>query len=1060
MKDGATLPTSTAAELPATGGGLVGVAIRQPVFTTMIMVGLVVLGLFGLRRLAIDQFPDVSIPIVTIQTTYPGASPEVIEREVSKRIEEAVNPTRGVDELTSTSLEGVSLITVAFELGTDIDAATADIRSKIEQIRRNLPDAIDQPLVQQFDPAQQPILSLALSSDAWSATRLTELADGDLRRALEGVNGVGRVQITGASAREVHILLRPEQMEALDISVQEVQQALSSQNLEIPAGRIEQGNREMLVRVLGRITDPAQFGNIIVASRNGQTVRLRQVAEVRDASEEARSIALIDGEPAVGIDLLKVSGANTVAVAEGIKEVIAEVRQTLPPEVALRTVRDNSVSIEESVAGVEHELVLGALLTVLIVFLFLNNGRATLITSLTLPVSVVSTFILLDALGFTLNTLTLMALSLSIGILIDDAIVVVENIVRHREEGASPMAAAYGGTSEIFLAVMATTFSIVAVFVPVAFMGGIIGRFFYQFGITVAWAVLVSLFVSFTLTPMLSARWLRDDHGSEQTLRWWSISRPIGAFNRWFDRMAGHYHGMVTWALAHRPTILVAAALSMVGALALFPLVGGSFMPEQDAGEFSVTFETPTGSSLSYTTGKAHEVERVLRGIDGVIYTFATVGAGQTGTVNRGEVFVKMTKRGERRITQQDAMSEARRLLANRVGIEASVLVGGGMGGTVKPIQIALKGPESGVLQALSDSVVSRVKQVPTAIEVSSSLGDPRPEIRLVVDLDRANDLGLSAAQIANTVQPLLTGATATTWEDPTGEERDVVVRLPEEDRTTPERIARLPLVTSQRGTDGRAVTVPLGAVATLEQGTAPSQIDRKDLSRVATVAVNLAPGHALSDVSADVEAALADLPLPDGYSFSLAGDTKELAETTGYVLESLMLAIILIYLILASQFGSFLQPIAIMLSLPLSLVGVMLALLFTGDTLNIMSMIGIIMLMGLVTKNAILLVDYANALRARGVGIFEAVAQAGSVRLRPIMMTTLAMIAGMIPIALGTGDGGEFRAPMARAVIGGLITSTMLTLIVVPVVYSFFEQWSTRFGGRGATQPEGQVRA
>lgn len=1037
-------------------GGLVGVAIKQPVFTTMIMLGLMVLGVFSFNRLSIDQYPDISIPIVSIQTTYSGASTDAVEREVTKRIEEAVNPTQGLKKITSISLEGVSSIIAEFELGVNVDAATADVRSKIEQIRRELPADIDQPIIQQFDPAAAPIVSLALASDVTPVGDLTTLADNSIRRTLESVDGVGRVQITGGVSQEIHVLLKPDAMQALGVTVGQVMAALRQQNLDVPAGRLESQNREELVRVLGRIERPEQFGRIIVAARNGVPVRLAQVAAVVDTTEDARSVALVNGDRALGIDLMKVSGANTVDVANQVREALPALQASLPEGATLTVIRDNSVQIQQSVTGVEHELIIGAVLTVLIVFLFLGDWRATVITALTLPVSVVSTFVLLNALGFTLNILTLMALSLSIGILIDDAIVVIENIFRRREMGEGPFVAAATGTQEIFLAVMATTFTLVAVFVPVAFMGGIIGKFFFQFGLTIAWAVLVSLFVSFSLTPMLAAWWSgpgtggHGGHGAHDPSAPASrnpLTRFFAWFNRHFDRLARAYQGVVVWALKNRRMTVAAAGASFVAAIALFPLVGGAFMPDQDNGEFTVTFKTPTGSSLPYTETKAREMAAILQQIPGVDFTYASVGAGVTGSVNAGDVFVKLLPRGERELSQQQIMPMARSALAPVYGAEASVLVGGGMGGAAKPIQIALRGPDFAELRTTSERVIAIAREAGGAIEVESSLGDPKPEVQLRVDIDRANDLGLDVSGIANTVRPLLAGQTATTWEDENGDEREVVVRLPAQDRTTADRIASLPVATSRTAVSGGgAATIPLGQVARLERGTGPAQVDHEALQRVITVSANVGEGHSLSKVSAAIQAGLDTLTLAAGYTASMGGETQELEETTGYVLESLLLAVVLIYLILASQFGSFTQPFAIMLALPLSLVGVMVALLLTGDTLNIMSMIGIILLMGLVTKNAILLVDNANQHRREGMARDDALAEAGSVRLRPIVMTTLAMIFGMLPIALGTGEGGEFRAPMARAVIGGLITSTLLTLIVVPVVYTYFEDFSAWF--------------
>jgi HAE1 family hydrophobic/amphiphilic exporter-1 len=1017
-------------------GGLSGVSIRRPVFTTMIMLGLVVLGLFAYRRLPIDQFPNVDIPIVSVQTVYPGASSETIEREVTRRMEEAFNPVAGVKTITSISLEGVSQIIVEFDLGRDVDVASQDIRAKIEGIRRDLPDDIEAPIVQKFDPSAQPILSLALSSNTQPIDRLTVLADETIRRRLESARGVGEVRIAGGLDRQIRINLIPTRLQGLGVTVPDVMGALSRQNMEVPAGRVENGSREQLVRVTGRITDPRQFEDVIVSTRNGQPVRVRDVANVETGTEEERSLALVNDRRAVSLDILKVSGANTVQVANAVKAELATLQKNLPAGTELRIVRDNSVQIEQSVHDVIDELLEGALLTIIIVLLFLNDWKATAITSLALPVSVISSFILMNALGFTLNMLTLMGLSLSIGILIDDAIVVVENIVRHREKGADHFTAAGRGTREIFLAVMATTLSIVAVFVPVAFMGGIIGRFFFQFGLTVAWAVLVSLFVSFTLTPMLSAWWGVNPHvhGAGGNV----ITRTIARFNTWFDRQAGHYRGIASWALSHRKSTLLIAAASFIGAIMLFPLIGGGFLPDTDNSQFEVLFTTPEGSSLPYTRGKAEQIIGELRKLPGVDYTYTTVGSGATGTVTSGDIFVSLVGSHERSQSQNELMADARARLSRLQGVTAQVLLAGGLGGAQAPLQVEIHGPDVNTLQSISTQAVAIMKKIPGVTDVKSSIGEPKPEFRINVDRDVANRIGVDIGSIAGTIRPLLAGQTATRWEDPTGEERDVVVQVPPSMRVSLQDIAAIPVATStKQGNVTRLV--PLSDIATIQAGTAPAQIDRKALERVVTIGASNA-GTSISEASTAITQKLSAIKLPAGYSIGLAGQTQQLAETTGYVLEAIFLAIILIFLILASQFESFTQPFAIMMSLPLSLVGVLLALLVTRTTMNMMSMIGVIMLMGLVVKNAILLVDNANERRAAGIDRITALVEAGAVRLRPIMMTTLAMIFGMLPIALSLGEGGGFRAPMARAVIGGLITSTMLTLIVVPVVYTYFD--------------------
>jgi hydrophobic/amphiphilic exporter-1 (mainly G- bacteria), HAE1 family len=1030
----------------ASGGGISGIAIRRPVFTTMVMVGLVVLGLFAFRRLPIDQFPEVDIPVVSVQTIYPGASPETVEREITRRLEEAFNPVEGVDRITSISLEGVSQVVIEFDLGRDGDQAAQDVRAKIDAVRRDLPVEMEAPVVQKFDPAAQPILSLSLSAGALDVARLTRLADETVRRRLEAVSGVGQVQIAGGLEQEVRVYLQPDRMQALGISANEVMGALQRQNVEAPAGRLERGTREQLVRVTGRIVDPSQFSDIIVATREGQPVRLGQVARVGVGTEDERSLAFVNGVRAIGVDVLKVSGANTVAVADGVKEALAELGPQLPQGAELTVVRDNSEEIRHSVEDVIFELILGAILTVVVVMVFLNDWKATVITSFALPVSVVAAFILMNALGFTLNMLTLMALSLSIGILIDDAIVVIENIVRHREMGEDHFTAAARGTREIFLAVMATTLSIVAVFVPVAFMGGIIGRFFFEFGLTVAFAVLVSLFVSFTLTPMLSAWWGVEPHkgGGGNPL-----TRAIAGFNRWFDRVADRYRGVIEWALGRRKTTLGLAFASLVGAFLLFPLIGGGFMPDVDNGEFAVTFETPEGSSIDYTRQKALQIAAELDALEGVDYTYTTVGAGATGTVTAGNIYVALEPAGERSHSQDELMVTARERLTPIYGVSVSVLDAGGVGGAQKPLVVNVRGPEVDELQSISDRIAAAMRAIPGVVDIETSLGQPRPEYRIDLNRDVANDLGLDVSQVAGSVRPLVAGQTATTWEDPSGEERDVVVQLEQSQRASLADIATLPIATGREAGAGGVITVPLGQVARIEEGSAPAQIDRQDLERVASVSASTLPELSVSEASAAIRGAIADVELPAGYSAQLGGETEQLEETVGYVLESILLAVILIFLILASQFESLTQPFAIMLSLPLSLIGVLLALLVTNDTLNMMSMIGVIMLMGLVTKNAILLVDNANERRTLGADRRSALIEAGRVRLRPILMTTLAMIAGMAPIAIGMGEGGGFRAPMARAVIGGLITSTLLTLVVVPVAYTYFDDVGAWFKRR-----------
>jgi len=1037
-------------------------SIKRPVFASMMMLALVVLGLFSLRRLSLENMPDVTFPFLIIQTAYPGASPEGVEREVTKRIEEAVNPVRGVKRIESSSVEGSSLIFIEFTLETDVNVAQNDVRSKIDQIRRQLPDDVEDPVVSQFDPSSEPIVTLALAGEGWATRDLTRLATETIKRRIENVSGVGNVAVVGGLAREIHIALVPAQLEALGVTPDMVVAALRRENMDAPSGRIERGNGEQSVRVRGRILDPQDFANVVVTTRNGTPVRLGQVAQVQDAQEEERSFAAVSGQRAVGIEVRRVSKANVVAVADGVRAAVERLRTELPRGVTIQVVRDESRWTRSSLEDVEIALFLGAALTVAIVFLFLNSWRSTVITGLTLPVSVISAFIAIYAFGFTLNTMTLMALSLAIGILIDDAIVVRENIVRHVEHGEDHYTAARHGTSEIGFAVLATSLSIIAVFVPVAFMGGIVGKFFYQFGITVAFAVSVSLFVSFTLDPMLSSLWY--DPQSEGHARRGPIGNALIRFNDGFKGIGQRYRGAIAWALEHRKATLALAAASFLVAIGLMGAgaVGGQFMPKSDEERTAVNFETPVGSSLDYTRARGLEIDRYLRSRPEVAYTYLSVGGDAQHNVNKGSIYVKLTPKHERHLSQQRFETFLRARFRTLRGVTAYVQPPG-MGGGQMPIQINVEGQDIARLQEISDRVLAIARQVPGAVEMKSSLEGRKPEFVVDVDRDLAANLGLSIGGVASTLRTVLAGTDATTFEDATGLEHDVVVRVADEYRTSAADLARIPIATGTVDRNTMAPRlVPLGQIARVGPGLAPGEIKRQDLQRLARVEGNY-ENVSLTKVMGGIQRRIADVQLPPGYRIRIGGESKDFAETVGYILESLALAVIFVYLILASQFGSFLQPLAIMLSLPLSFVGVILGLMLTRDTFNIMSMIGIIMLMGLVTKNAILLIDFVNQARARGQDRRSALIDAGELRLRPIVMTTLAMIFGMLPTAMALGDGGEFRAPMARAVIGGLITSTLLTLIVVPVVYTYLDDFGDRvqaWVARWNTAPEAERKA
>ncbi len=812
---------------------------------------------------------------------------------------------------------------------------------------------------------------------------------------------------------------------------------LSGENVNTPLGRLDRGGQEMPVRVSGKPKEVSGFRSMVVASRGGIPVTLGEIAEVKDTIEERRKLALVNGVPAVAIDVFKQSKANTVGVVEAVTKEVDRLRGELPPSVEIQLVRDGSVMIKESVHDVTTTLIIGAILTILIVFLFLNSWRSTVITGLTLPISVISSFIVMYFLGMTLNVMTLMALSLAIGLLIDDAIVVRENIVRHLEEGQDHMTAARVGTAEIGLAVAATTFSIVAVFFPIAFMKGIMGRFFFQFGITVAFAVLVSLFVSFTLDPMLSSRWVDPD--VERIGNRHAVARALDRFNDWFDRTADRYKGLIAWALDHRKAVLAFATAAFVAGIALFGTLQSEFMANPDQAEFQIKFKTAPDASFEETRGRMEAVLAELKKMPEVKHTYASIGAGDMGTVRDARVYVKLVDKSERKKHAKVLAAEARGRIAGIAGIIPSVEMQSDEFAE-KPVMVSIRGEEIPLLKKYAAELKKAVYGIPGIVDVETTLELDLPEYRLVVDRERAADAGLSTPAIARAVGALVGGQAVTTYEDEEGEAVDVRIRLPLEMRRDVAQIGDLRIAVP-RGA-GAPALVPLAELVKAERATTPSEISRRDLSREVLLTANL-DGLPLGTAAQKIKEAAAKIDMAPGYQVYFPGEAERMEESFGYMAEALLLAVVFVYLILAAQFESFIDPLSIMLSLPLSIVGMAGMLALTGDTLSIMSLIGLILLMGLVTKNAILLVDYTKVLRKGGMERREAVITAGRTRLRPIMMTTLAMIFGMLPLALGLGQGAEMRAPLGRAVIGGLITSTVLTLLVVPVVYALFDDFA-----------------
>ncbi|MFO1280002.1 MAG: efflux RND transporter permease subunit [Burkholderiaceae bacterium] len=1033
------------------------VSLRNPVFATMVMLAIVVLGLFSLQRLQVDQFPNIDFPVVVVTAEYPGASPEIVESEVTKKIEEAVNSIAGINALTSRSYEGQSVVIIEFQLHIDGRKAAEDVREKVATVRPNLRTEVKEPRVLRFDPASRAIWSLAVLPDpakgrAPSAVELTNWSDQVLRKRLENVRGVGAVTLVGGTKREINLYLKPLALEAQGITPDQVVAAVRNENQDLPMGAVRSLTQERVVKIDARMKRPEDFGSIIVGRKSGAPVRLDQVAVVSDGAQEIESLALYNGQRTLLLSIQKAQGENTIDVVDGLVKAVAEMQAQLPAGVRLEPIFDGSRPIRVAVNNVRQTLIEGALLTVLIVFLFLNSWRSTVITGLTLPISIIGTFLFMYMFGFTINMITLMALSLCVGLLIDDAIVVRENIVRHVQMGKPPYHAAMDGTEEIGLAVLATTFSIVAVFMPIGFMGGIIGKFFHEFGITIVAAVLISMFVSFTLDPMLSSVWHDpsiEAHGKRHapvTFYDKTIGRVTGFFDRATDRMADLYHDILEWSLVHRVATVALAGAVFGASVVMVPLLGTEFVPKADFSETTVNFFTPVGSSIEVTEAKARQVESILREFPEVRYTLATINTANTLGKNTVSIYVRLVDRTQRRRSVDDMSAVLRTRLAQVPGVTVTHIglldpVGG-----QKQIEFSLKGPDLKELDRLTRLVMDKIRATPGLVDLDSSIKADKPTIEIEVKREAASELGLGMAQIAGPLRTLVAGQTVGNWRATDDQTYDVNVRLSPDSRNTLADLERLPFTIGVNA-DGSPRIVRLNQLATLREGTGPNQINRRDLTREVAINANVF-NRSTGEVSADIKTALESINFPPGYRYQFGGSTKNMTESFGYALSALAMAIIFIYMILASQFKSFLQPLALMTSLPLTLIGVVLALMMFGSALSMFSIIGVVMLMGLVTKNAILLVDFANRARADGMERSAALLMAARVRLRPILMTTLAMVFGMVPLAFALSEGSEQRAPMGQAVIGGVITSSLLTLVVVPVVYCYLDdlaQWMRR---------------
>jgi HAE1 family hydrophobic/amphiphilic exporter-1 len=1042
-------------------------SINQPVFATMVMLAIVVLGVFSYRLLPVEQMPEIQVPQVFISVSYPGASPEAIEDDVIKPIENVVNSVDGVKNIYATAREGVCFLSVEFRMDVDIATAAQEVRDKVAQIRAGMPREVKEPTVSRAtnDSSVEPVVSLVAYSNTRSLREVSTIVDQQIVKRLQNAYGVGNIMVGGAVKRQVQVYLHPEKLQSLHVGVDQVIAAIQAANQDLPAGSIIHGAVEQLVRVEGKIKDPAGFRRIIVANQAGAPVYLDQVADVVDGEAEETSISRVDGRPAVSLNIMKVQQANIVEVGKGVEEAVKDLKNRLPEDIQIKTLWSDAEFIEGSLQRVKATIVEGAALTILIVFLFLHSWRSTIITGLTLPISVIATFIALHAFGFTLNFMTLMALSLCIGLLIDDAIVVRENIVRHADMGKSHHDAARDGTQEIGLAVMATTFALLAVFIPVAFMSGVIGQFFLQFGITVAVAVAVSLFVSFTLDPMLSAIWPDPKEGRFRRAPWlgrimervetvvehahvvydrvlkWTLSKQryaIPGVTALAQRKFGGRDAPRWATVSPRVLMLCLAALAFFGSFAIVPFVGTEFIPEEDNGFVRMRLNVPIGSSLEYTDAKIRGVENLLSKVEGVESVVTNVGTDEGR--NYAQIMVRLTDKEQApRPPQKDVEKAIRERLKGIAGLEVSMSANNG-----QPVFVSILGPDTQELTRLSQDLMARLAKIPGIADLESSEKTANPTLAVRINNELASEMGLTNARIGGALRPLIAGDQISTWLGPDGQDYEVIVQLPRQRREIAADLGDLYLTSSRVGEDGTPMLVPLRQVADFVDTSSPQQIKRLNLQRRISIYGN-AQDRPSGDVGSDAEKIVKAMQLPQGYRFDISGGQQEMNETFSAAVAALGLAVIFIYLVLASQFGSFLQPIAIMVSLPLALVGVLAALALTQTTLNLFSIIGFIMLMGLVTKNAILLVDFANQGVRAGKDVREALLDAGQVRLRPILMTTMAMIFGMLPMAIGVGTGGELLAPMGRAVIGGVITSTVLTLLIVPVLYTYLFAFGER---------------
>jgi len=1011
---------------------LARLCVRRPVFATMLILSLVVVGVFSYFSLGVDLFPKVDIPTVQVLVDDRGASPEEIETEVSKKIEDAVNTISQVDEVRSTSSEGQALVIVTFELSKNGDVAAQEVQNKVNLIINDLPQTAKTPVVQKFDPDATPILQVAVSAPR-SLRDVTLIADKEIKQKLENAKGVGQIRIVGGARREIHILVNPDRLRAYNLTVNDVFNALKQQNLELPGGNLNAGSRELTIRTTGKILNVDQFNQIAIAARDGYVVKVSDIGYAEDSYEEPRTTARLNGVPAVTLVVSKQSGENTVATASEVRERLKEIGRTLPKDVKTQVIGDQSVFIEAAVNSIKEHLIEGSILASIVIFIFLANWRTTLIAAIAIPTSIISAFALMAAMGLTLNQITMLALTLMVGIVIDDAIIVLENIYRFMEEkGMSPYEAAIEGTREIGPAVLATTLSLLAVFLPVGFMGGIVGRFMSSFGFTSGFSIAVSLLVSFTLTPMLCARFVKAPKQSAGG----HVSKESGFF-KWLDN---HYTTMLTWSMNHRKMVILASVLTVVSIVPLFMFVGKNFLPADDQSQFNVLIRTPEGTSLASTTQISEKIAQQIRAVPGVEDTLMTDGGSADASANNSSIYVKLKDIDQRSLSQVDIMQRTRALLHKLPeDIHSSVELVSAVGGNQSnaDVQYFIEGPDLAKLAQYSDALLAKMKQIPGVTDADTTLRSGKPEVSLDIDRARAADLGVSVMDIEQALNTLVAGQVASTF-NAGDEQYDVRVRAQEQFRGSIEGLSKMTVPSTNKRS-----SVGLDEVVHMRTGTGPSSVNRIARQRQVTLTCNVLPGGSQAAILTALSKAATEIGMDPDYHTGLTGASKELGRTGYYFLLAFSLTFIFMYIVLAAQFESFIHPITILITLPLAIPFGIVSLLVTGQTVNIFSGLGLLLLFGIVKKNAILQIDHTNGLRAAGLPRYEAILQANRDRLRPILMTTIALVAGMLPLVISSGTGAATNRSIGVLVVGGQSLCLILTLLAVPVFYSFFEDLS-----------------